>query len=102
MLGRTFTRPEEDAHQPLAVISYRLWMNRFHRDPHVLGSSITLSRKAYTVIGVMPRSFDFPIQQGSLHPVQVWIPLSRRARKYVKMTVAAASASMAVRVAAIE
>lgn len=76
ILGRTFTQPEEDAHQPLAVISYRLWMNRFHRDPHILGSSITLSRKAYTIIGVMPRSYDFPIQQGSLHPVEVWIPLS--------------------------
>ena len=76
VLGRTFTQQEEDAHQPLAVISYRLWMNRFNRDPRVLGSSVILSRTAYTVIGVMPRSFDFPIQQGSLHPIQLWVPLS--------------------------
>ena len=76
VLGRTFTQQEEDAHQPVAVISYRLWMNRFNRDPRVLGRSLILSRKAYTVIGVMPRSFDFPIQQGSLHPIQLWVPLS--------------------------
>ena len=35
ILGRVFTKPEEDAHQPLAVISYALWMNRYQRDPNV-------------------------------------------------------------------
>ena len=76
LLGRAFSAPEEDAHQQVAVISYRLWLNRFHRDPHVIGSTITLDRKAYSVIGVMPRSFEFPIEQGSLHPIQLWVPLS--------------------------
>jgi putative ABC transport system permease protein len=45
ILGRVFTQQEEDAHQPLAVISYALWLNRYHRDPKVLGSSIDLDRK---------------------------------------------------------
>ena len=76
ILGHIFTAPDEDAHQLLAVISYRLWLNRFHRDPHVIGTSITLDRKAYTVIGVMPRNFDFPIEHGSLHPTELWVPLS--------------------------
>src|SRR6266566_4050915 len=62
MLGRVFTLQDEDARQPVAVISYALWMNRFHRDPHVLGSSIVLDRKLYSVIGVMPRGFEFPLQ----------------------------------------
>jgi putative ABC transport system permease protein len=57
LLGRVFTQEEEDAHEPLAVISYALWLNRYHRDVHVLGSSIVLDRRAYTIIGVMPRSF---------------------------------------------
>src|ERR1700756_385665 len=39
VLGRVFTRQEEDAHQPLAVLSYALWLNRYRRDPQVLGSS---------------------------------------------------------------
>ena len=76
ILGRVFTQQEEDAHQPLAVISYALWLNRYHRDPHVLGSSIVLDRKAYTIIGVMPRSFEFPVVDGHLDQAQLWVPMS--------------------------
>jgi predicted permease len=76
VLGRVFTAQEEDGHQLLTVLSYRLWLNRFHRDPGVIGSSIQLDRKNYTVIGVMPRDFNFPIDAGTLHPTQLWTPLS--------------------------
>jgi predicted permease len=75
-LGRVFTGQEEDAHQLVVVISYRLWLNRFHRDPHILGKSIVLDRKTYSIIGVMPRSFEFPLGRGTLHPIQLWVPLS--------------------------
>jgi predicted permease len=75
-LGRVFTGQEEDAHQLVAVISYRLWLNRFHRDPHILGTSIVLDRKTYSIIGVMPRGFEFPLGRGTLHPIQLWVPLS--------------------------
>ena len=76
VLGRTFTQKEEDAHEPVAVISYGLWLNRYHRDPHVIGNSIILDRKAYSIIGVMPRSFDFPPTAGYLDRAQLWVPLS--------------------------
>ena len=76
ILGRVFTQQEEDAHQPLAVVSYALWLNRYQRDPRVLGSSIVLDRKPYTIIGVMPRSFQFPLQTGHLDQAQLWVPLS--------------------------
>ena len=76
ILGRVFTQKEDDAHQPLAVISYGLWLNRYHGDPHVLGSSIVLDRKTYAIIGVMPRSFEFPLQTGRLNQAQLWVPLS--------------------------
>ena len=76
ILGRVFTQQEEDAHQPLAVISYALWMNRYHRDPRVLENSIVLDRKAYTIIGVMPRSFEFPVVDGRLAQAQLWVPMS--------------------------
>ncbi|HUI52368.1 MAG TPA: ABC transporter permease [Terriglobales bacterium] len=76
LLGRVFTPQEEDAHQPLAVISYSLWLNRFHRDPRVIGSSIDLDRKTYSIIGIMPRGFEFPLQAGLLDQSQLWIPLS--------------------------
>ena len=76
VLGRTFTRQEEDGHEPLAVISYSLWLNRYHRDPHVIGNSIVLNRKPYSIIGVMPRSFDFPPAYGQLDRAQLWVPMS--------------------------
>ena len=76
ILGRVFTSPEEDAHQPFAVLSYALWLNRYHRDPHVLGSSIDLDRRSYTIIGVMPRSFEFPLLAGHLEQAQLWVPMS--------------------------
>jgi putative ABC transport system permease protein len=76
ILGRVFTQQEEDAHQPLAVISYALWLNHYHRDSHVLGTSIDLDRKPYTIIGVMPRSFDFPLADGLLDQTQLWVPMS--------------------------
>jgi putative ABC transport system permease protein len=78
ILGRVFTAQEDSAHQPLAVISYALWMNRFHRDPNVLGQLVNLDRTAYTIIGVMPRSFEFPLQNGQLDRTQLWVPMSLR------------------------
>src|SRR5580700_8234119 len=76
ILGRTFTQKEEDGHEPVAVISYGLWLNRYHRDPHVVGNSITLDRQAYSIIGVMPRGFDFPPADGYLDQAQLWVPMS--------------------------
>ncbi len=68
LLGRVFTQQEEDGHQPLAVISYALWTNRYHRDPRVLGTSIALDRKIYSIVGVMPRSFAFPPRRRASRP----------------------------------
>ncbi len=76
MIGRHFTQQEEDARAPVAIISYALWMNRYHRDPHIVGSSIQLNRKVYTIIGVMPRDFEFPLQVGRLNQAQLWVPMS--------------------------
>jgi putative ABC transport system permease protein len=76
MLGRAFTAQEDDGRQQVAVISYALWTDHYHRDPHVLGKSITLDRKPYSVIGVMPRGFEFPLQFGRLYQAQLWVPLS--------------------------
>lgn len=76
VLGRVFTQQEEDSHQPLAVLSYALWLNRYHSDPNVLDSSIVLDRRPYTIVGVMPRDFEFPIVDGHLDQAQLWVPMS--------------------------
>jgi predicted permease len=76
ILGRVFTPQEDSARQPVAVISYALWTDHYNRDPHVLGASIMLDRKPYSLIGVMPRGFEFPLQLGRLYQAQLWVPLS--------------------------
>ncbi len=81
LLGRTFTQEEEDAHLPLAVISYGLWLERYHRDPQVIGKALVLDRRPYTIIGVMPRNFEFPLQPGRLNQAELWVPLSLTAEE---------------------
>lgn len=76
MVGRVFSQKEEDEHQPLAVISYAMWLTRYHRDRDILGKPIVLDRKAYSIIGVMPRNFEFPLESGRLDQAQLWVPMS--------------------------
>lgn len=76
LLGRVFSRQEDDAHAQVAVISYALWTHRYHRDPHAVGDTIELDRNPYTIIGVMPRDFEFPLQAGRLNQAQLWVPMS--------------------------
>jgi putative ABC transport system permease protein len=42
-------------------LSYRLWQRQFGADPNIVGHKVTLNRQPYTVVGVMPRSFVFPV-----------------------------------------
>ena len=76
VLGRVFTQEEEVSHQPLALISYGLWVDRYQRNPAVVGSSIQLDRKLYTIVGVMPRSFTFPLETGKVDQTKLWVPMS--------------------------
>jgi hypothetical protein len=80
ILGRVFTEQEEESHQPVALISYALWAERYHRDRSVVGTSIQLDRKLYTILGVMPRSFTVPLETGPLDQTQLWVPMSLTAR----------------------
>ena len=60
-LGRGFLPEEDRPGGPLVVIlSHSLWKRRFHSNPDLVGKTITLDEKGYTVIGVMPESFRFP------------------------------------------
>ena len=75
-LGRVFTADEDEHSQQVAVLSYGTWVNRFHRDPQILGQKILLDRKPYIVIGVMPRNFEFPLVPGQLNRAELWVPMS--------------------------
>ena len=62
-LGRAIA-PEEDTAggPPVALISHSLWQRRFSSSRAVLGQSITLDNKAYSIIGVMPPGFEVLLQ----------------------------------------
>lgn len=63
IVGRSYRR---DDPRFVAVISERLWTRRFRRDPAILGRSITLDGNAFTVLGVMPETFQFPYSSASV------------------------------------
>jgi putative ABC transport system permease protein len=60
MLGRTFTKEEDDANAPVVVLSHRLWQSHFAGNPAILNQTIRLNDKPHTVIGVMPPEFQYP------------------------------------------
>ena len=67
VIGRVFV-PAQDGNansNRAAVLSFEVWQRRFASDPNVLGTQITLDDKPYTVVGVMPREFQFFVKQQS-------------------------------------
>lgn len=60
-LGRSFRPEEEKPGSHVVVLSEPMWRNVFQGDPAILGKAIDLDGKPYTVVGVMPDGFQFPI-----------------------------------------
>lgn len=58
--GRSFSAEEfQPGRDQVALISHRLWQSRWGADPNLIGQSVTLHQKSYTVIGIIPPSFNF-------------------------------------------
>jgi predicted permease len=73
IVGRPFYPEDGKPGAPAAVIlSENLWRGSFGADPKVIGSSINLDKRSFTIVGVMPAVFRFPILTAS---EQLWIPL---------------------------
>ena len=69
--GRWFTAAEERTGQHrVAVLSHRLWRDRFNSDPAILGRRIVLNDESFEVVGVMPQAFAFPSPT-----TELWIPI---------------------------
>jgi len=61
LLGRVYQDREcQPGHNTVAVLSYAFWQKRFGADPSVLGRVINLDGQAYTVIGVLPKTMQYP------------------------------------------
>ena len=70
VLGRGFLPGEnEPGHDKVAVLSHRLWRERFGGDPGIVGQSVQLNRESYAVIGVAPPGFAYP--EGA----SIWTPM---------------------------
>jgi predicted permease len=71
--GRTIA-PDEDrpGRANVVVLSHQLWTRRFGGDPTIVGRTIRMSGEPYTVIGIMPASFDGDVTDGA----DLWIPIA--------------------------
>jgi len=61
-LGRDLTRDDEKPGVRVVVLSHSLWESVYSSARDIVGRAITLDNKSYTVVGVMPAGFEFPIQ----------------------------------------
>ena len=75
-LGRAFRAEEDKPGSRVVILSNGLWQHRFGGDPRVIGQAVSLNGESYTVIGVMPGSFQFPTRRD-----QLWVPLAFDAKE---------------------
>lgn len=69
-LGRTFLANEaQPGQEHVVVLSDALWQRRFNRDPSIINRNIALNGETFTVVGVMPREFFFPLRE-----TELWVP----------------------------
>ena len=67
-LGRTFTSEEEQPGHRVVILSHELWVSLFGASPNVIGQTVKISDQPYTVVGVMPAGFHYPLNQ----PAYFW------------------------------
>jgi putative ABC transport system permease protein len=71
LLGRNFLPEEDRPNGPrVALVSYRLWVSRFNRNPGILNKLIVIDDQPVRVVGVLPRDFEMP----TLDDVDVLVP----------------------------
>jgi predicted permease len=71
-LGRAFATGEDrPGENGVVVLSHRIWQERFHGDPGVIGRQILVNDVPRTIVGIMPQRFAYPASQ-----VELWLPLS--------------------------
>jgi len=79
-LGRGITPDEDRPGVDVVVLSWGLWQAQYQGDPAIVGKTVMLDRRPYTVIGVMPATFAFP-RRGPVansKPASAWVPMGFR------------------------
>ncbi len=73
MLGRDFSPGENRLGGPnVVILSYKAWLHRFGARRDVVGQTVDLDNQAYTIIGVLPRTFSFARAGGA----EFWVPIN--------------------------
>jgi putative ABC transport system permease protein len=72
LAGRTLTAADDKPDANVAVISAALWASRFASQRDVVGRNLTLDGRPFTIVGIMPASFDYPFDT---ERVQLWVPV---------------------------
>jgi putative ABC transport system permease protein len=70
LMGRPLLDEDDRSNARVLVIGYDEWQYRFAADPAVVGRFVRLGNEDYTVVGVMPKGFRFPVDDG------YWLPLA--------------------------
>ena len=75
MMGRGFSASEQISEHPdVVVLSYMIWQRNFGGDRNVLGRIVHIGGMQHTIVGVMPKSFVYPVYEDR---AEVWVPLER-------------------------
>ena len=75
-LGRDFLTPEDEPGHLVVMLSDAFWRRHFNADRGVVGRAVNLNGRAYTIVGVMPRGFQFPVRAQAR---DLWLTFSRLA-----------------------
>jgi len=79
VIGRLFEQTDDRAEaEPTVIISQGFWQRRFEGKPEAIGQSLILDGDVYTIIGILPSSFNFPPIVGD--PIDVWTPIGLMAK----------------------
>ena len=74
VLGRDFSASDDKVGAaPVALISQGFWKRKFGSGPDIVGKSLTLDGRGFTVVGIIPASFDLTL--GSFNPSEVYLPV---------------------------
>jgi putative ABC transport system permease protein len=76
VLGRSFLASEDQPGHFVTVLSENFWRRSFNADPNVVGRQVDLNGRAYTIVGVMPAGFQFPVRADAR---DLWLTFSRLA-----------------------
>jgi putative ABC transport system permease protein len=60
--GRVYTREDDNVDARVVVLTDYAWKTYFNSDPNIVGKQVSLSWRSYTVLGVMPPGFQFPVE----------------------------------------